>query len=247
MKKKIIKYTNNVLFICAIGFSVLFLMIPLIIRIPFVHNAISFILNEMGPYKSSYFEACGAMIGTFLAVTSTIWLQNRSDVKQRNVVIKKVATIVYFDIDKFYKENDIFASRVIDLQKISARRGMAEDTILSEYEKWRQYASIHIDAEWIATVAELSAVLDKETIDNIYGFYGNVENVKNKLDNVVKPSLDDIKMISSQLHSIGDRKTYYKPNQTILDVLEQLDSLMKDEESQSTCSGKKEEIKREKK
>ena len=158
MKKKIIKYTNNVLFICAIGFSVLFLMIPLIIRIPFVHNAISFILNEMGPYKSSYFEACGAMIGTFLAVTSTIWLQNRSDVKQRNVVIKKVATIVYFDIDKFYKENDIFASRVIDLQKISARRGMAEDTILSEYEKWRQYASIHIDAEWIATVEELIEV-----------------------------------------------------------------------------------------
>lgn len=181
----------------------------------------------MGPYKASYFEACGAMIGTFLAVTSAIWIQNRSEAKQRNDAIKKYATIVYFDIDKFYQENDIFASRVIDLQQESALHKKSKTNIVKEFEQWRQYASIHIDTEWISTVAELGAVFDKETIDDIYGFYGKVEYIKGKLDTVIDPSCDDIKMIASHLHGIGERKTYYRPNQTISAILEKLDDLIK--------------------
>ena len=116
--------TNNLLFLCAVFFSILFLMIPIILMFPCAQNLIKFFLNAMGPYKASYLETCGAMIGTFLAVTSAIWIQVRSEAKQRNDAIKKYATIVYFDIDKFYRENDIFASCVIDLhQSLSSSKG----------------------------------------------------------------------------------------------------------------------------
>ena len=225
-KRKSKNLANNVLFFLATFFSVLFLAIPIILKFPCVYNLVTSFLSAMGTYKASYFEACGAMMGTFLAVTSAIWIQNRSEAKQRNDVIKKCATIVYFDIDKFYKENDVFSSRVIDLQIALEQRKKSKAIVLMEFEQWRQYASIHIDSEWIATVAELGIVLDKQTIDEIYGFYGKIEYIKNKLDTVVDLSCDDIKMIATQLTHIGERKTYYRPNKTILNILQQLEDLI---------------------
>ena len=225
-KRKNKNLANNVLFFLATFFSVLFLAIPLILKFPCVYNWVTSFLSTMGTYKASYFEACGAMMGTFLAVTSAIWIQNRSEAKQRNDVIKKCATIVYFDIDKFYKENDIFSSRVIDLQKASAQHKKSKANILKDFEQWRQYASIHIDSDWITTVAELGIVLDKQTIDEIYGFYGKIEYIKNKLDTVVDLSCDDIKMITTQLTDIGERKTYYRPNKTIVNIIKQLEDLI---------------------
>lgn len=234
MKKKIevksskkTNRTNNALFICAIIFSILFLAIPILLKLLCLQNLIKLFLNRMGPYKASYFEACGAMIGSFLAVISAIWIQNRSEAKQRNDAIKKYATIVYFDIDKFYRENDNFASRVIDLHQSYAQHKKSKDYIIKKFEQWRQYASIFIDHEWISTVAELGAVFDKQTIDDIYSFYGKVEYIKGKLDRVIEPSCDDIKMIASHLHNIGEKKTYYRPNQTILAILKKLDDLIK--------------------
>lgn len=228
MKKKIkkIKQANQVLFIFAAIFSVLFLAIPLILKVSCLHNLITSFLSAMGPYKASYFETCGAMIGTFLAVTSAIWIQNRSEAKQRNDAIKKYATIVYFDINKFYQENDIFASRVIDLYQQCAQNKKSKTNTIKEFEQWRQYASIYIDADWISTVAELGVVFDKTTIDNIYGFYGKVEYIKGKLNSVTELSCDDIKMIVTQLHDIGEKKPFYKANQTILDILNELNDLI---------------------
>ena len=233
MKKKIevkiskkTNRTNNALFICAIIFSILFLAIPILLKLPCLQNLIKLFLNRMGPYKASYFEACGAMIGSFLAVISAIWIQNRSEAKQRNDAIKKYATIVYFDIDKFYRENDIFASRVIDLHQSYAQHKKSKEYIIKKFEQWRQYASIFIDHEWISTVAELGVVFDKTTIDNIYGFYGKVEYIKGKLNSITELSCDDIKMIVTQLHDIGEKKPSYKANQTILDILNELNDLI---------------------
>ena len=123
MKKKIevkiskkTNRTNNALFICAIIFSILFLAIPILLKLPCLQNLIKLFLNRMGPYKASYFEACGAMIGSFLAVISAIWIQNRSEAKQRNDAIKKYATIVYFDIDKFYQNKDKTLIRMLSVR-----------------------------------------------------------------------------------------------------------------------------------
>ena len=43
---------------------------------------------------------------------------------------------------------------------------------------------------------------------------------------MVDLSCDDIKMIATQLTDIGERKTYYRPNKTILNIIKQLEDLI---------------------
>lgn len=216
---------NSLFFVISIIASVLFLAIPLFLKCPIISKYSRIFLSSLGEYKASYFEACGAMIGGFLAVTSAIWAQRRSEIKQNNELLKKYATIVYFDIKKFYEENDVFASRVIEsLEKCTNNH--SHDRVLRTYTHFKEYVSIHLDPNWISSVAELGSVLEKTMIDEIYRFYGNAEYVKYKVEKLTKYNYKDIELIGKNLREIGERKPAYQPNGKILSILNTLDALI---------------------
>ena len=144
----------TILFITAIVLSICFLCVPLLLKCQCIYENVQKILASLGNYKSSYFEACGAMIGTFLAVTSAIWIQQKSEEKQKADIIKKNATIIYWDIKMFYRENDILASRIQDELKQLQENKQTEEDVIKKFMFLREYSGVYIDANWISTVAE---------------------------------------------------------------------------------------------
>ena len=76
----------------------LFLVIPLFLRINWVYDSLSWFLQPLrkSEYKSSYIEIIGAILGTFLAVTGTLWTQRKIDSVMEQKEIQKRALIVYY-------------------------------------------------------------------------------------------------------------------------------------------------------
>lgn len=228
IKKEKIKF----LFSLAMFFSLVFLAIPLLLKISFFYEMAQFLLEDLGSYKASYFEACGAMIGTFLAVSSAIYIQYKQEEKQKTYDIKKNATIIYWDIKMFYREHDILASRIKDELTLYYAKEQTEEGVIERFLKLREFSGVHIDANWISTVAELICVLGQSTIDDIYWFYGKITNLKKKLEQIDNYNIDDIKTIQRHLYNIGMKGTYYKENEKIKNVLEILDKLIEDDHMQ---------------
>lgn len=227
--EKMKKEKSRLLFLVAGFFSIVFLAIPLLLKIPFINGLAYIFLESLGNYKSSYFEACGAMIGTFLAVASAIRIQQKSEEEQRIHNIKKTATIIYWDIKMFYREHDILASRIQDELTQYHAKEQTEEGVIEKFLTLREFSGVHIDANWISTVAELVGVLEQSTIDDIYWFYGEVTNLKNKLEQVNDYSLADINTIRRHLYNIGVKDGYYKENKRMSNVLRVLEKLIKDE------------------
>lgn len=54
---------------------ILFLISPLLIRVPLLHRIISFYLEPLGSFKDSYIGIIGTVFGTFLGVIGALWTQ----------------------------------------------------------------------------------------------------------------------------------------------------------------------------
>lgn len=74
----------------------IFLFAPLIIKLPFVDDIVSWILLilKQQVYKSSYIEVLGAIAGSWLAITGAIYTQRKSEyeklMKQEEASLKQV-------------------------------------------------------------------------------------------------------------------------------------------------------------
>lgn len=81
------KKCRNTFFIIVSIIGVIFIVSPIILRIPIIRAFFSWFLKSLGSsdYKSGYIETFGAILGTFLAVAGTLWTQRKLD----EVIFKK--------------------------------------------------------------------------------------------------------------------------------------------------------------
>lgn len=91
------KYRNTFFIIVSI-IGGIFIVSPIILRVPFIRDFFSWFFRSLGnsDYKSSYIETFGAILGTFLAVTGTLWTQRKLD-----EIIRKQLKILTLS-SKFY-------------------------------------------------------------------------------------------------------------------------------------------------
>lgn len=211
------------IFFISIIISILFILTPILFRIDLFENIATYFFGslKMREYKTSYIEALGGMIGTFLAVSGALYANRQSSINDKIEEQKKSAVIVYYDIKLFYKENDVFASRIDRLLKTKKE----EKKILEEFNKLREYYAIHIDNDWIKTVASLIGSLDDTDIQTIYSFYGKITELKLKLENDQDFKIEDIRLIRSIFYTVGEKVSYYKPNEEIQNILEKLQNI----------------------
>lgn len=226
MRERNKKNKNTAFFIIAIVCSILFLAMPVLIRCQCIYRLTKQFLEWLGPYKASYIEAGGAMIGGFLAVTSAIWVQSRSEISQQKDATRKYATIVYYDIKNFYEENNIFASRVIEALQKHSQHKQSKDEVLKVFYKFKDNSGVLIEPKWFSAVAELSSDLNQQTIDELYWFYGNATNIKNRLEHVQDYDFDEVSAIGSYLRNIGERTPAYQPNKKVQNLLTTLRKLI---------------------
>lgn len=168
--------SENKLFFVAIVATVLFITSPLWLQISFLSKMVSCFLkslNEQG-FKSSYIETCGAILGTFLAVTGALWTQRKIDEKHEKSLVQESATVVYYDF-KFA------INALMEFEQAYACIGPGIDNGYDDVEcfnKYRRGIDILIDGEWIHNVSKLRRVMSDEEIKQIYELYGVLENIK---------------------------------------------------------------------
>lgn len=80
-------------YIAMLIITVLFLLIPLLLKLPFISCAVSWIMGgfRIADYKSSYLEVLGGIAGSWLAITGAIYTQRKFDDerKQEEKELKK--------------------------------------------------------------------------------------------------------------------------------------------------------------
>lgn len=197
MKPK--KYTkDNILFFASISIALIFLLSPILLRISWIENIVSYILfplKEDG-FKSSYVETMGAIFGTFLAITGALWTQRNIDLQNEKHIIKEAAVIVYYDFK--FAFDDIFQ---FEAAHACINPGVDNGYDDIEYfNRFRKNQRIYIDADWICNVAKLCNVLSSEEIKQIYKIYGDFETIKYAFE---KSDIEiDIKTAHSIYHLI---------------------------------------------
>lgn len=170
------KYRNTFFIIVSI-IGGIFIVSPIILRIPIIRDFFSWFLKSLGnsDYKSSYIETFGAILGTFLAVAGTLWTQRKLDEVTLKKELKESALIVYYDF--YFALNDIITfvhSYMLTKQPIT---NTIDD--IEIYQKYRKKYRIYIDDNWIHNVAKLSSVMLTDEIKLIYKLYGDLCTIRN--------------------------------------------------------------------
>ena len=183
------KRNPSILFMIVSAISAAFIFIPLILRIEFVYNAVSWFLSPLGEYGSSYIETLGAILGTFLAVTGALWTQRKIDEVQDKKELRESALIVYYDFEFAFK----------DIIRFMLHYLLHQDTIcnfLNDFEEFKSqkeksHIYIYIDDNWIHNVAKLSYVLSSDEIQCIYKLYGDLNTIRRAFNSPVNGITED--------------------------------------------------------
>lgn len=95
------------IFVLTISIFILGMVVfPLILHIPIIKYMVDVLLSftENEEYKVAYVEFFGAIIGSFIAICGSVWIQGRVDEKEEIERQKKYACIVYNDLDLAFDE-----------------------------------------------------------------------------------------------------------------------------------------------
>ncbi len=153
---------------------------PLILHIPLVKQMVYALLSftQNPDYKVAYVEFFGAIIGSFMAICGSVWIQSKVDEKQETDRRKKYACIIYNDLDLAFKE-------LIKMAKETRTEYNKKSTNNKNYEelfcKKALGKKIHLSPNWISDVAQLNNVLTRITIQTIYEYYGMLLDIDRAL------------------------------------------------------------------
>lgn len=167
---------RNVLFIMASIIVSIFIISPLLLRIPCIRMMLSWFLQPLGDgkYESSYIETFGAIWGTFLAVAGTLWTQRKIDEVVEKKELKESALIIYYDF------KIAFSDIITFMESVSFQQSKSMDKIDKDerYMKLKMKYRIYIDDDWSHNVAKLFPILSDGEIQMIYKLYGDLSTIK---------------------------------------------------------------------
>lgn len=206
--------------------AVFFLISPLVLKCPCIYNAIDSFLDHLKytEYKEAYIAACGGMLGSFLAITGALWVERRlakDNLERENEKLKvdneKIALILYYDLDMFYKE---ISPSAINIKSILSES--SENNHGGKKAELENYTGVYIHPEWISLVASLKSVMTKEEISLLYYFYGRISDVKRLMRKDVL-QIGDMKEIEKKLNLVGSIvDNRYVPNKTYSEMINRL-------------------------
>lgn len=169
-------FIKDKMFLIAIIITAIFLLSPLWLNCEILYSFVSCflsVLKDQG-FKSSYIETCGAILGTFLAITGALWTQREIDRKKELLEIKQAATVIYFDFK--FAFDDIFTFERSYACVPPEIKNQYND--IEIFNKYRRGIKLYIDSDWIHNVAKLCGIMTNEQIKQIYNIYGTLETIK---------------------------------------------------------------------
>jgi hypothetical protein len=218
MKKK------NLLFGISLAMAIALLLSPFLLKIEFISNIIRWCLSDLQyqEYKSAFIGTVGGMIGTFLAITGTLWVENIISKDDKEEITETNALIVYYDIKLFYREVSSLAMHIASILGNPDR-----ELKNHQFKVFKKNSGIHIHADWISVVASLKHVLAPKQIEDIYGFYGQVNDMKRIIEKE-EVSEGDMGKVNSIINKMGNKESKkYIPNSTYKEILDELRNIAK--------------------
>lgn len=164
-----------------VGLLGIFLMGPIFLRIKPIYNLLSWYLDALSAeYKNTYFEVLANITGTFLAIAGALWVQRKVDRNEEKARAKKAALVVYYDFDLFFNDLVKFAE-ALEKSDQYIRSVVQEpsqgDWLKSDFIKSRKALPVHIDFNWIHTVADLQDAFNRDDLRLIYKVYGYIDDL----------------------------------------------------------------------
>lgn len=162
MKKK--KSISTIYFIIICVIALLFILSPLVLRIPVVYDLVKWFLSAFkdNQYKNTYIGALGSIIGTFLAITGVIWTQKLIEKNSADNESQKNALIMYYDY-KFALEGIIEIMKVI--YPLAKSNTLPDDEqIISKFRNLKKKRRIYINPNWRQLVTSLQETLSSDEI-----------------------------------------------------------------------------------
>lgn len=156
-----------------------------------INSFLSF--SNITNYKTAYLGYVGSMIGSFVAVFGSLWVQRNINEHKDNETKKKYARIVYFDL--FFARSLLTkAHKLADRITIDKKenREIAFYNVISEMK-------LRIDKNWITDVSDLGGIISNSDIEKIYACYEKLENISDAIRAINKN-------ISGSLNSNNDHR-----------------------------------------
>lgn len=221
MKNKNYYHSKSIIFLTFGIFLLTMVIFPLVLKIPLVKSTIiyllSFTTNE--GYQVAYVEFIGAIIGSFMAICGSMWLQGRKEQKAETNRRKKYACIVYNDLDLAFKDLiKIFRDTEIR-HGLKTINGEEDANVFCEVAVGRK---IHLSPNWISDVAQLNDMLSRTEIQTVYKYYGLLLDIDRAFQS---GKTDEIKKIySTHIGYLvtGNQRKVHSDCQLILDKLSKL-------------------------
>lgn len=171
-------------------------------------------------YKVAYVEFLGAIIGSFMAICGSVWIQSQVDKRQEIDRRKKYACIVFNDLDLAFKDLLKLVDETDKQYDQTNRDNKDYKVLLSEISMGKK---IYLSPNWISDVAQLNNVLSREDIQTIYKYYGILLDIDQALQlrnkNEIMECYD---LCIKELISINHKK----PKDEVQNMLSKLECLM---------------------
>ena len=79
--------------------NLLFIMIPVIIKVPFVNSFVSWYLKDIGNMQGDFMTSIATILGTLLAVSGAIWAQRYFDSQKERKLIKVILSQLFTEFE----------------------------------------------------------------------------------------------------------------------------------------------------
>ena len=195
---------------------------PLFLHISFVKQMINALLSFSNnpDYKVAYVEFFGAIIGSFMAICGSVWIQSQVDERQEIDRRKKYACIVFNDLDLAFKDLIKLVDETDKQYDQTNRNNEDYKVLFSEISIGKK---IYLSPNWISDVAQLNNVLPREDIQTIYKYYGILLDIDQTLQLRNKNEIMECYDSSiKELISISHKK----PKSEVQNMLSKLECLM---------------------
>lgn len=174
---------GNNLFVLSIVSCILFVSMPYFLTFDTCANWLSDFLSELKivEYKSTYIETIGSFLGSFLAITGALWLENRMKRDREKSDDSINARIAYYNLEIAFKQ-----VRKILIDSNGHKRNIASVDKFKNFEKFHkliQDFAIFTDDDWMRNVASLpESCINAFEREHVYLLYNYICRIKVALE-----------------------------------------------------------------
>ena len=89
----------NIIFLVTLLLNLLFVLLPLILKIPQAKNLLRWYLQDIGEAQGDFTAAIATILGTLLAVTGAIWTQSYFESQKEKKLVKVILSQLYTELE----------------------------------------------------------------------------------------------------------------------------------------------------